>query len=192
MLNKMPGDRWQKFANLRLLLGFMMGHPGKKLNFMGYEFGQWKEWTHDTSLEWHEVHDPLNNGLQRFVREINHLYLKHSPLWDQDTQGSGFKWVDFSDGENSVCSFLRFGYDWHNCMLFVCNFTPVPRINYRVGVPHGGMWKEVINSDAVEYGGAGVGNWGGFHAEQTPWQGFEYSLNLNLPPLGCLALHWRR
>ena len=192
LLGKMPGNEWEKFANLRLLFGFMLGHPGKMLNFMGSEFGQSGEWNSERSLDWHEAIGHFNRGLQTYIRDCNTVYRDHSALWDQDSEASGFAWVDFKDSDNSVLSFLRFGYDWHNAIVFICNFTPVPRLGYRVGVPHGGYWKEIINSDATEYGGSGVGNLGGVHTKQEPWQGREYCLELSLPPLGCVAMQWLR
>jgi len=188
MIAKMPGDEWQKFANLRLLYGFMFGHPGKKLLFMGGEFGQWNEWNHDTSLDWHLLQAPAHSGLQRWVRDLNTLYRGQRSLHEVDFDAAGFEWVDCTDSRSSVVSFLRKGKDPRDMLLFVCNFTPVPRHNYRVGVPLECNWKEMLNSDAPLYGGSGQGNLGGLVAAPLPIQGRPYSLNLTLPPLAVLVL----
>jgi 1,4-alpha-glucan branching enzyme len=187
MLGKMPGDEWQKFANLRLLYGFMFGHPGKKLLFMGGEFGQWSEWNHDTSLDWHLLDHPLHAGLARWVRDLNTLYRGQASLYEVDFDPAGFEWVDCNDFERSVVSFIRKAKDPGNVMLFVCNFTPVPRQNYRVGVPLEGEWKEVLNSDAPLYGGSGQGNMGSIATAPLPIHGRPYSLNMTLPPLGVVV-----
>ena len=187
MLAKMPGDRWQKFANLRLLYGFMFGHPGKKLLFMGNEFGQPSEWNHDSSLEWHVLDDPSHAGLLRWVRDVNTLYRGQPSLYEREFEPAGFEWVDCTDFHRSVICFLRKAPDSNDLLLVVCNFTPVPRNNYRVGVPVGGTWKETINSDAQLYGGSGVGNFGGLTASPLPAHGRPFSLNITLPPLGIIA-----
>jgi 1,4-alpha-glucan branching enzyme len=187
MLRKMPGDEWQKFANLRLLYGFMYGHPGKKLLFMGGEFGQWSEWNHDSSLDWHLLESPAHAGLARWVRDLNTLYRGEPSLYEVDFEPAGFEWVDCNDFERSVVSFLRRGKNPDNMTLFVCNFTPVPRNNYRVGVPTAGEWKEVLNSDAPLYGGTGQGNLGGITTAPPPIHGRPYSLSMTLPPLGVVA-----
>ncbi|HEV3482129.1 MAG TPA: 1,4-alpha-glucan branching protein GlgB [Candidatus Acidoferrales bacterium] len=187
MLAKMPGDRWQKFANLRLLYGFMFGHPGKKLLFMGDEFGQPSEWNHDSSLEWHLLHDPIHAGLLRWVRDLNTLYRGQPSLHQRESESAGFEWVDCTDFHRSVISFLRRGADPNDVLLVACNFTPVPRKNYRVGVPSGGTWQELLNSDAPLYGGSGVGNFGGLSASPLPAHGRPFSLNMTLPPLGMVA-----
>jgi len=161
MIAKMPGDEWQKFANLRLLYGFLFGHPGKKLLFMGDEFGQWNEWNHDTSLDWHLLQRPLHAGLQRWVRDLNTFYRGQPALYEVDFEAGGFEWVDASDFERSVVSFVRKARNGRDLLLFVCNFTPVPRHNYRVGVPMECNWREMLNSDAPLYGGSGQGNLGG-------------------------------
>ena len=183
LLRKMPGDEWQKFANLRLLYGFMFGHPGKKLLFMGNEFGQWSEWNHDASLEWHLLGSPLHVALARWVRDLNTLYRGQPALYELDFDPAGFAWVDCKDFQRSVVSFLRRGRNEDDLLLFVCNFTPVVRQNYRVGVPREGFWKEVLNSDAPLYGGSGQGNFGGLHAVPLPIHGLPYSINMTLPPL---------
>jgi 1,4-alpha-glucan branching enzyme len=184
MLGKMPGDEWRKFANLRLLYGFMFGHPGKKLLFMGDEFGQWSEWNHDSSLEWHLLEHPLHAGVKRWVRDINTLYRGQPSMYELDFDSGGFEWVDCKDFQRSVISFLRRGRDPRHPMLFVFNFTPEVRNNYRVGVPAGGFWKEILNSDAPLYGGSGQGNFGGLAAAPLPIHGRPFSLNMTLPPLG--------
>ena len=171
MLRKMPGDEWQKFANLRLLYGFMFGHPGKKLLFMGDEFGQWSEWNHDSSLEWQLLDKPLHVGLQRWVRDLNTIYRGQPSLHERDFEAAGFEWVDCTDSQRSIVSFLRVAKDPNDQLLFVCNFTPVVRQNYRVGVPRQGFWKEILNSDAPLYGGSGQGNFGGLHAAPLPIHG---------------------
>jgi len=187
MIRKMPGDNWQKFANLRLLYGFMLGHPGKKLLFMGNEFGQWSEWNHDASLEWHLLEHPLHAGLQRWVRDVNTLYRGAPSLHELDFNSAGFEWIDCKDYERSVVSFLRRGKTPDDQLLFVCNFTPVVRQNYRVGVSQGGHWAELLNSDAPLYGGSGQGNFGGLKTVPLPIHGRPFSLNMTIPPLGTLV-----
>lgn len=186
LVGKMPGDEWQRYANLRLLFGYMFGHPGKKLLFMGGEFGQWKEWNHDESLEWHALQYPFQQGLQKWVKDLNRLYTSEPALYDLDFSNEGFQWVDFHDWERSVLSFLRKGDTTDDLMLIVCNFTPVLRRNYRVGVPRGGFWREVLNSDAAIYAGGGQGNLGGVEAMPIPSHQHYDSLSLTLPPLGAL------
>ena len=187
MLRKMPGDDWQKFANLRLLYGFMFGHPGKKLLFMGSEFGQWSEWNHETSLDWHLLDTPLHRALQRWVRDLNTFYRGQRALHELDFDSGGFAWVDCTDFQRSVISFLRRGRNPADQLLLVCNFTPVVRQNYRVGVPRSGLWKELLNSDALLYGGSGQGNFGGVEAVPLPVHGQPFSLSMTLPPLGMLV-----
>ncbi len=188
LIGKMPGDEWQQFANLRLLYGQMWGHPGKKLLFMGSEFGQKREWQHDESLEWHVLQYPLHAGLQRWLGDLNRCYRAEPALHVKDFSGDGFSWVDFHDWEESVISFLRHGRKPEDSVLVVCNFTPVARQNYIVGVPHGGYWQEILNSDATLYGGSGVGNLGGVEASPVAAQGHYHSLSLALPPLGVVYL----
>jgi 1,4-alpha-glucan branching enzyme len=187
MLRKMPGDEWQKFANLRLLYGFMFGHPGKKLLFMGDEFGQWSEWNHEASLEWDLLKNPLHAGLLRWVRDLNTLYRGRASLHESDFNSEGFEWVDCKDSQRSVISFLRRGRSANEQILFVCNFTPVVRENYRVGVPLEGDWKEILNSDAPLYGGSGQGNFGRLSTIPLPIHGRPFTLNMRLPPLGVVA-----
>ena len=187
LIGKMPGDEWQKFANLRLLFGYMYAHPGKKLLFMGGEFGQSREWNHDTSLDWHLLQYPAHQGVHRWVKELNHFYRNEPALYEQDFSPQGYEWVDFHDWEQSVISFLRKARTTDDLVLVVCNFTPVPRYHYRVGVPRGGFWQEALNSDAKEYGGSGQGNRGGLEAAPVSFYGrSDYSLSLTLPPLGIL------
>jgi 1,4-alpha-glucan branching enzyme len=187
LVGKMPGDEWQQFANLRLLYGYMWGHPGKKLLFMGSEFGQRREWQHDESLEWHVLKYPFHAGVQKWVRDLNEFYRKTPALFELDFSPEGFEWVDHSDAEASVIAFLRKDRAG-KVALVVCNFTPIVRENYRIGVPHGGLWRERLNSDAREYGGSGQGNMGGVEAAPLPAHGRFHSLSLRLPPLGALFL----
>ncbi|HET6229856.1 MAG TPA: 1,4-alpha-glucan branching protein GlgB [Longimicrobiaceae bacterium] len=188
LLAKMPGDDWQKFANLRLALGVMWGHPGKKLLFMGGEIGQWSEWSESRSLDWHLLGGPLHAGIQRFVRDLNALYGAEPAFWEVDFSHEGFEWIDFRDVEQSIVSFLRRGKRPGDELLFVCNFTPVPRHAYRVGVPAEGEYRELLNSDAELYGGSNLGNAGGVASEPVPAQSRPHSISLTLPPLGILVL----
>ncbi|MEO8050150.1 MAG: 1,4-alpha-glucan branching protein GlgB [Acidobacteriota bacterium] len=188
MIGKMPGDDWQKFANLRLLYGFMFTHPGKKLLFMGNDIGQWSEWNHDSSIDWQLLEFAPHSGLQRWVRDLNTAYRGTPALYEKDYDPGGFEWVDCADRQQSVISFLRRDISGDQVLLCVCNFTPVPRWNYRLGIPYGGYWKEVLNSDAALYGGSGLGNQGGAEASPTPLHGRPFSLSLCLPPLGIVVL----
>ena len=188
LIGKMPGDSWQQFANLRLLYGYMWGHPGKKLLFMGGEFGQRREWAHEESLEWHVLQYPEHAGLQRWVTDLNRLYRSEPALHQLDFEQSGFEWVDCNDSEQSVLTFLRRPRDGGPPLLVACNFTPVPRVNYLIGVPCGGYWRELANSDATLYGGSGMGNFGGVEAAPVAAHGRAHSLTLTLPPLAVLML----
>ena len=188
LLNKMPGDDWQKFANLRLLFAYMFAQPGKKLLFMGGEFGQYREWSHDRSLDWHLLEGSLHRGLQTWMEQLNRAYRSEEALHWFDNDPQGFEWVDCNDAPTSVISLLRKGKTANNSVLIACNFTPVPRVGYKVGVPHGGYWKEILNSDAREYGGGGIGNMGGAEALAESVHGRPHSLRLTLPPLGALFL----
>jgi len=190
LLGKMPGDDWQKFANLRLLLGYMYAQPGKKLLFMGGEFGQWREWSHEESLEWHLLQYLPHSGLQRWVSDLNRLYRSQPALHQLDLEQAGFEWVDCNDVEQSVVSLIRKGRSTDDAILVVSNFTPVPRFNYRVGVPNPGFWRELLNSDAKDYGGSGQGNLGGVEAAPIPSHGRPYSLTLTLPPLSTVFFKW--
>jgi 1,4-alpha-glucan branching enzyme len=186
LIGKMPGDPWQQFANLRTLYGYLYGHPGKKMLFMGSEFGQWKEWNHDTSLDWHLCDQPYHRGLQRYVQDLNRLYRQEPALHAVDYEWNGFQWIDFNDTENSVIAFLRKGETAGETLLCVGNYTPVPRHHYRVGVPAAGRYRELLNSDAGLYGGSNIGNSGGVHTEASLCHGHPYSLSLTLPPLSFL------
>ena len=186
LLNKMPGDEWQKFANLRLLFAYMFAQPGKKLLFMGGEFGQSNEWSHDRQLDWWLLQFPVHRGLQNWVRDVNHLFRNEKALHELDSDPAGFEWVDCNDAPMSVVALLRKGKAPKDEVLVVCNFTPVPREKYRVGVPSGGWWKEVLNSDGTEYAGSGIGNGGGVMAEDKEQHGRAHSLELTLPPLAAV------
>jgi 1,4-alpha-glucan branching enzyme len=188
LLSKMPGDDWQKFANLRLLFGYMYGEPGKKLLFMGGEFGQRWEWDHDQELQWHLLQYEQHKGLKLFVKELNRLYHSEPALYERDHEYAGFEWIDFRDTDSSVVSFIRKGKASKDCLLFVFNFTPVPRMQYRIGAPRSGYYQELINSDAGCFGGSNVGLGGGIEAENIPWHGKPYSLSLLIPPLAMLVL----
>jgi len=186
LLGKMPGDDWQKFANLRLLLGYMYAQPGKKLLFMGGEFGQWREWAHDESLEWHLLDYPPHSSLKRWVEDLNRFYRDQPALYELDFDSAGFEWIDCNDVEHSVVSLMRKGRSPDDLLVVVCNFTPTTHFNYRIGVPQSGFWREVLNSDAKEYGGSGCGNLGGIEAAPIPLHGRPCSLTLTLPPLAAV------
>ena len=186
LLGKMPGDDWQKFANLRALYGYMYAQPGKKLLFMGGEFGQRREWTHDESLEWHLQQYPPHLGLQQWIKDLNHLYRSQPALYELEFDWTGFEWIDCNDVEHSVVSLIRKARSTEEVVLVVCNFAPVPRLNYRVGVPKPGFWKELLNSDGKEYAGSGQGNSGGVEAAPILLHGRPYSLTITLPPLAVL------
>ena len=188
LIGKMPGDEWQKFANLRLLYGYMFAQPGKKLLFMGDEFGQVSEWGHDRSLDWNILQYPVHSGLMAWVEQLNRLYSSQQAMHWFDNDPRGFEWVDCNDAPMSVISLLRKGQSDDDCILVACNFTPVPRIGYLVGVPSGGYWKELLNSDAKEYGGSGFGNMGGTEALTFSTHGRPFTLRLTLPPLAALFL----
>ncbi len=186
LIGKMPGDEWQRFANLRLLLGCMYAQPGKKLLFMGGEFGQVKEWNHDESLEWHVLQYPGHSGLQKWVEDLNHVYRREPALHQVDSDPAGFEWVDCGDSDQSVLTFLRKGHTTDDVVLVACNFTPVPRTKYRIGVPRGGFWHEIANSDAAQYWGGNWGNLGGVEASQVPHHDRPWSLSVTLPALSVL------
>ncbi|MGC8962698.1 MAG: 1,4-alpha-glucan branching protein GlgB [Candidatus Bipolaricaulaceae bacterium] len=188
LLGKMPGDRWQKFANLRLLLGYMYAVPGKKLLFMGGEFGQEREWDHEGELDWWLLSRPEHQGIKLWVKDLNRLYWEEPALHLFDCEPQGFQWVIADDADSGVLAFLRRGAASKDLLLVVAHFTPAVRTGYRVGVPLPGFWQELLNSDAKEYGGSGVGNLGGLGSEEIPVQNFPFSLSLTLPPLGILFL----
>ena len=189
LIGKMPGDDWQRFANLRAYLAFMWTYPGKKLLFMGCEFAQEREWNHDTGLDWHLLDRPAHKGVQSLVRDLNAAYRSVPALHVGDCEPSGFRWAVVDDADNSVFAYLRLAGDGAAPVLVVCNFTPVPRHGYRVGVPQGGTWSELLNTDAAVYGGSNVGNLGKIAADGEPAHGFPVSLTLTLPPLATLVLH---
>jgi 1,4-alpha-glucan branching enzyme len=191
MLDKMPGDVWQKLAALRALYGFMLGHPGKKLHFMGSEFGQWREWNHDRSLDWHLLDDPSHAALRRYVQTLNRLLRDEPSLHECDFDPAGFRWIDCNDNENSVVSLVRSARDPHDFVVMAFNFTPVPRHDYRIGVPAPGFYAELLNSDSELFGGENVGNGGGVSSEPVGAHGFAHSIRLLIPPLACLLLKVR-
>ncbi|OGL48609.1 MAG: 1,4-alpha-glucan branching enzyme [Candidatus Schekmanbacteria bacterium RIFCSPHIGHO2_02_FULL_38_11] len=186
LLNKMPGDMWQKFANLRLLHAYMYAQPGKKLIFMGGEIGQWSEWVFSQSLDWHLLQYEPHKKFKNWIKDLNDLYKKEPSMYEIDFNSHGFEWIDFGDYEGSIVSFIRKGKDIEDFTVFVFNFTPVPRYNYRIGVPKSGHYKEVLNSDSERYWGSNVGNLGGVNAKPIRWHGRNYSIRINLPPLGAL------
>jgi 1,4-alpha-glucan branching enzyme len=188
MLDKMPGDLWQKHATLRALYGYMFGHPGKKLQFMGGEFGQWSEWNVESSLDWHLLDHPLHQGLRRWVQDLNHTYQREASLHQVDFEPAGFSWIDCNDNENSVVSMIRRARNPHDFTVMLTNFTPVPRPGYRIGVPEGGWYRELLNSDGEMYGGSNMGNGGGLLADDQPSHGFNHSLTVTVPPLGFVLL----
>ncbi len=188
LLGKMPGDTWQQFANLRALYGFLYAHPGKKLLFMGGEFGQWNEWNAKTSLDWHLLENEPHRKLQRLVAVLNRLYRAERALYEVDFEWHGFEWIDFHDADNSVIAFLRRARDPRDYLVVVCNFTPVVRHGYCLGVPEAIFYREVLNTDSTEYGGSGVINAPGRAALPTPWHNQPYHLELTLPPLGVVFL----
>jgi 1,4-alpha-glucan branching enzyme len=187
LLGKMPGDMWQKFAGLRAFYCFMYGHPGKKLFFMGSEIGQWDEWNFDKSLDWHLLEYEPHKGLQRFVKDLNRLYRAEPSLYEVDFDYRGFEWIDFHDVEGSAIAFLRRARNRDDFTVFVCNFTPVPRLDYRIGVPSPGFYRELLNSDSSLYWGSNMGNAGGVHTEQVPFQGRPCSIRFTLPPLSVVV-----
>jgi len=191
MLSKMPGDTWQKFANLRLLYAYMFAHPGKKLNFMGGEFGQWGEWNYQQSLDWHLLGNSSHDGMRRLVRDLNAMHRGFGALHEIDFSWEGFEWIDLNNWEQSLLFTLRKGRDENDLVACAFNFTPVPRYNYRIGVPKWGAWEEVLNTDQVVYGGSGVENPRILRTDGIAWHGRPASLNLQLPPLGALYLRFR-
>jgi len=188
ILGRMPGDRWQRYANLRTYYAFMYGHPGKKLLFMGDEFGQENEWNHAESLDWHLLDDPLSRGVQNLIRDLNRLYGESPALHERDFDHEGFSWIDCDDHSQSTLSFLRRSKDEKDFMVIVCNFTPVVREGYCIGVPQGGFYEECLNTDSEYYGGSNVGNLTGAESQALPMHGHPYSLSLTLPPLTTLML----
>ncbi len=190
LIGKMPGDHWQKFANLRLLLAYMYAQPGKKLLFMGGEFGQWAEWNHDGSLDWSLLDVAPHAGVRLLVGDLNHLYRAEGALNTCEISASSFEWIDFHDAEKNVLSFLRKGRSPEEAIAVVCNFSPVPRTSYRIGVPRKGFWREILNSDGAQYGGSGRGNFGGVSSVPIALHGRNYSLTIDLPPLAAVFFKW--
>ncbi|HEY6418638.1 MAG TPA: 1,4-alpha-glucan branching protein GlgB [Candidatus Binataceae bacterium] len=186
LLDKMPGDRWQKFANLRSLLGYMWARSGKKVLFMGGEFGQWREWNHDTSLDWHLLAEPDHRGVQNLVRDLNHIYRNEPALWEADHETAGFQWIDANNSDENVIAFMRSAPSAGRKLVCVCNFSPVMRSGYRVGVPVPGLYREMLNTDSEIYGGSNRGNEGAVMAQALPWHGLPHSIALTLPPLATL------
>jgi 1,4-alpha-glucan branching enzyme len=187
LLGKMPGDRWQQFANLRALYGHMWAHPGKKLLFMGGELAQEQEWSHDRSLDWHLLERADHGGVQALVRDLNRIYRDEPALWDADYEPTGFRWLEANDASWNVLAFARFSRDGSRCLVSAGNFSPVPRQGYRIGLPRGGRWREVLNTDATGYGGSNVVN-GTVEAEEKPWHDQPFSAEVTLPPLGVVWL----
>jgi 1,4-alpha-glucan branching enzyme len=192
LLARMPGDGAERFSNLRLLLGYMFLQPGKKLLFMGNEFAQWREWNHEISLDWHIATQPFHAGVQKWVHDLNELYCDEPALHEGDVMSDGFEWIDHHDAEQSTLSWVRKSGDGGELLLVVCNLTALPRTNYRIGAPMGGNWDEILNSNAVDYGGSGQGNLGGMEAAPFSWHGRPYTLTLTLPPLGLAVFKPRR
>jgi len=188
LLSKMPGDTWQKCANLRALFAFLYTHPGKKMLFMGGELGQWQEWNAKESLDWKLLAYDPHRQLQRLVADLNHFYRAEPSLHEVDFQYTGFEWIDFKDADNSIISFLRRARAREDHVVVVCNFTPVPRLGYRIGVPRPCFYQEVINTDARQYGGSNLTHGAGVQADARPWQNQPCSVQLNLPPLGVIIL----
>ena len=186
LINKMPGDWWQKFANLRMFYGWMFAHPGKKLIFQGGEFGQSAEWDHNRSLDWHLLQHHEHDGIRKLTQHLNYLYKTEPAFYELDDSYEGFEWIDFHDSDNSIVAFIRKARTG-SPLVFVVNATPVVRENYRVGAPGEGWYEEILNTDAEIYGGSNVGNLGGQHAEPIWWQGQSHSLTLKLPPLSIIC-----
>jgi 1,4-alpha-glucan branching enzyme len=191
LINKMPGDDWQKFANCRMFLAWMWAHPGKKLIFQGIEFGQFSEWKHAFSLDWHLTEQHLNQGMRRLLQHLNWLYTHEPSFYELDDSYEGYEWIDFSDADNSVWSFMRKSRSGER-ILFVVNATPVVRGGYRVGVPHPGFYEEILNTDAETYGGSNAGNYGGVQAHADwSWHNQPHSIEINLPPLSVIGFKLR-
>ncbi len=192
LIDKMPGDWWQRFASLRLLYGYQFMHPGKKLLFMGQEFGQWREWSEERGLDWDLLDSPMHQKLQAWVRDLNRLYQAQPALYEQESDWKSFRWIEANDAEQSVLTFLRFAEDAEDFLVVACNFTPVPRYNYRIGVPAPGHYVEVLNSDSEHYGGGNIGNQGRVAAEPVSWHAWPHSLSLTVPPLAVVILRLDR
>jgi len=192
LIRKMPGDEWQRFANLRAYFGYMWAHPGKKLLFMGGEIAQEREWNHDASISWELLGNPRHAGVQRLVRDLNHIYAAEPALHGTDSDPNGFAWAVVDDQENSVFAMFRLARGGSSMILAVSNMTPVPRMRYRIGVPRAGAWHEVLNTDADIYGGSNMGNGGAVHTEEVASHGHSASLALALPPLSTVLFRWKQ
>jgi len=192
ILDKMPGDMWQKFANVRCLYSYMWTHPGKKLLFMGSEFGQWNEWNHDSDLQWDLLQWESHQGLKKLVGDLNELYKTEPALHDIDFEDNGFEWIDCANHGESILSYVRKGRDTDELIVVVCNFTPTVREGFRMGVPRAGTYKEIFNSDSSFYAGSNVGNGLGAESEAIEWNGRENSITINIPPLGVAFLKWMK
>ena len=188
LINKAAGDWWQKFATLRLLFGYQYTHSGKKLNFMGQEFGQWREWSEARGLDWQLLELPTHQGVQKWTRDLNHFYKTQPALYERDLDWEGFQWIEANDADNSTYSYMRFATDKNDFIVVAINFTPVPLQNYRLGVPAAGFYQELLNSDAAVYGGGNVGNSGGVQSKPEQWREWQNSLDLTVPPLGMVVL----
>jgi 1,4-alpha-glucan branching enzyme len=188
LIGKMPGDEWQRFANVRAFLGYMYGHPGKKLLFMGQEIGQYEEWSEQRPLRWELLQFGLHKGLQNLVRDLNHLLCTEAPMYEVDSHYEGFSWIDFNDTENSIIAFIRYSTAKKELLVFVCNFTPVVRYNYHLGAPTAGQWTEILNTDSPLYGGSGVVTGGKIHTEPIASHFLPQRFSLTLPPLGVIVL----
>jgi 1,4-alpha-glucan branching enzyme len=186
LLSKMPGDRLQQMANQRALFGYMWARSGKKLIFMGAEFGQWREWNHDTSLDWNLLEYPEHRGLKALVRDLNHLYRATPALWEADTEPSGFRWIEADAADDNVIAFVRTAPARGERVICVCNFSPVRRSNLRIGVPRAGRYHEILNTDSAIYGGTNIGNMGGVDSAPIPWREFAHSIMIELPPLSTI------
>jgi 1,4-alpha-glucan branching enzyme len=186
LLSKMPGDRWQKFANLRSLYGHMWAHPGKKLLFMGGEFGQWDEWNVNKSLDWHVLLGAEHSGLLALVRDLNRIYRGEPALWEADAEPAGFQWIDVNSADDNLIAYMRIAPSSDRRIVCVCNLSPVPRVGYRLGLPRPGFYKELLNTDSALYAGSNMGNAGGVQAEAHPWREFAWSAPVTLPPLATV------
>ena len=186
LLNKMPGDEWQKFANLRALYGYMWAHPGKKLLFMGGEFGQWREWNETESLDWHLLDQPVHQGVLKLIQDLNRLYAKHSALWEADTDVSGFSWIEVDNAAENIIAFRRTAPSTGNEIICIGNFSPLVREGHRIGLPRKGTYKQILNTDQEKYGGSELGVVKSIKAEKIPWHGMDYSAAITLPPLASM------
>ena len=186
LLNKMPGDEWQKFANLRALYGYMWAHPGKKLLFMGGEFGQWREWTETESLDWHLLDTPVHKGVLKLIHDLSRLYARCSPLWEADSDPGGFSWIEVDNASQNIISFRRIAPSTGNEIIFVGNFSPLIREEHRIGLPRKGTYKQILNTDHEKYCGGGFGVVRSIKAEKVPWHGLDYSASITLPPLATM------